>query len=174
MMDLSIKASQVVTDASNTSAINSLTPGYGQGRTTRLHWFSGNLTQASNGSFVKNNASPDIAMYAGPHPPVGDIAHAYTLYLFPQPANYSVSALAASGAYYAASSMSRMNFSLAGAITRVGQPIAAEYFTSIASNSTNGTAPMTTSSPIATAAAGKLGVSSALAGLGALAFAILL
>lgn len=176
MLDLSIKASQVVTDASNTSAISSLTPGYGQGRTTRLHWWSGNVTQASNGSFVKSNSSPDVAMYAGPHPPVGDVAHAYTLYLFPQPANYSLPAVAAAGTYSATSTSDRMNFSLAQTVSQVGSPLAAEYFTSIASNATaNGTATASaTSTPIATAAAARLGIGSTLAGLGALGFAMLM
>lgn len=166
MLDLDIKFSQVVKNASNTSAYDSLTPGYGPQRTTKLHWWSGNLTQSANGSFVKSNGSPDPAPYDSPAPPPGDMAHAYAFYLFPQPANYTLPAVAVAGTYTDLKAPARLNYTLAGTIAAVGQPIAGNYMR--VQNTTNST----TGSPINPSnGAGKLTVSAALTGAAALAFA---
>lgn len=187
LVDLSILRSQV-----NASDPSTLAPGLGQNRTTRLHWWQGNLTQSSNGSFV--SSSSPLAPYAGPMPPLNDIPHDYVFYLLNQPANFTPPASAVAGVYQSARSTARYNFSIADVVAQVGGPVAANYMrvqnmnntanatatgTGAASASSGVVASSSTGSPIpftGSAAAGGIGSTSiaALVGLGAMGFAFAL
>lgn len=138
MLDLSIPDSDVV---SNTSEYPTLTPGISANRTTRLHWWQGNLTQTLSSSnhmdmstgrsedLFKNHSEP-LAEYTSPRPREGDIAHYYTLYLFEQPNDFVPSQAALDGWQYSQMSDYRFNFSLAPIVEQVGQPVAANYLLS--------------------------------------------
>lgn len=128
LIDLSIPASLI--DVSDTSV---LVPGAGPNRTTRLHWWAGNLTTDDttttttiNGTLVPS--SPPVAPYNGPRPPMGDIAHYYTFYLFNQ-GNYTVPPEVAAG-NYSGFSDGRMNFNVTPIVDQLGQPIAANFILS--------------------------------------------
>ena len=115
-----------------------LAPGLGPNRTTRLHWWAGNLTQTTSGTFT--NSSAALAEYGGPNPPLGDIPHTYVFYLFPQPANYTPLAAALAGDFVSASAAARVNFSLLAVIEQVGNPVASNFFrTQNPNNTVNGT-----------------------------------
>ncbi|RDW63436.1 hypothetical protein BP6252_10981 [Coleophoma cylindrospora] len=132
MLDLTIPDSDVTSDVTQYST---LVEGLGANRTTRLHWWGGNYTLSSDGTFV--NSSDCLAEYTSPRPRQGDIAHTYTLYLFNQPANYTPPEEALNGSLYDQTSESRFNFSLTDVADIVGGPLAANYFTSEYTNSTS-------------------------------------
>lgn len=175
MVDLSIPASRLVDEGADPAT---LVPGLGEGRTTRLHYWQGNVTQSANGTFVAS--SPALAPYSGPMPPAGDGLHAYTFYLFAQPADYSVPAEAAAGTFQNISSSSRMNFSVTAQEADLGMPLAANYIRTETpaanATATNGTAGAAnpTVAPF-TGAAAKVGAGAGvvLAGVGMLAFSML-
>lgn len=62
-------------------------------------------------------------------PPLNDIPHTYTFYLFAQPANFSLPAWDAGRIYNPISVSARMNFSVTAvaAVPGVGPPLAATY-----------------------------------------------
>jgi phosphatidylethanolamine-binding protein len=60
-------------------------------------------------------------------PPLNDIPHTYTFYLFDQPANFSLPVWDAGRDYFDARSMDRMNFSVHALADVAGAPIAANY-----------------------------------------------
>lgn len=157
LVDLSIPQSTI-----NTTGAQA--PGLEPCRTTRLHWFQQNLTQTSNGTFTSTSAP--IAAYGGPMPPLNDVPHTYTFYLFPQPANFSLPAWDAGRVYNPISVYARMNFSVQAIAAGVGQPLAGNYIrvqnpnntatgtasngtcpSSLSSNGTNGTNGTTVASP---------------------------
>lgn len=115
----------------------SLVPGLGPDRTTRLHWWASNVTQTSEGAFI--NRSAPIADYGGPMPPLNDIAHTYVLYLFGQPANFSLPAEFLEGYFNPISADTRLNFSVSAVAEWVGAPLAANYFRVQNPNNTNST-----------------------------------
>lgn len=86
LIDLSIPSSRV-----NASALDPvqlpLAPGLGAGRTTRLHFWQAGLTFSLNGTLI--NTTEPVALYNGPAPPPGDIAHDYVFYLFEQEAGFA-------------------------------------------------------------------------------------
>ena len=131
MIDLSLPASRL---AGVDPAL--IAPGAGENRTTRLHWWAGNLTSTSFegmesnttypfASFLVSNDTP-VASYQGPGPPEGDSAHYYVFYLFEQPENFTLPANAASG-NYSGYLDGRINFNVTPVIEAAGQPLAATY-----------------------------------------------
>lgn len=124
-------------------------------------------------------------------PPLNDIPHTYTFYLFSQPANFSLPAYDAGRNYTAPSASTRMNFSITAISDAVGAPILANYIrvqnpgNNATGSYSNGTCPAsltgnatgTGSAPAATYTGGaaSLGgaVSMAMAVGGAVAFAML-
>lgn len=57
-------------------------------RVELLHWLASNVTLDGNSSSLVIPAGE--AEYRQPSPPVGDVPHAYTFILFPQPENFSI------------------------------------------------------------------------------------
>ena len=82
LVDLSIPAAIVSPSTLNPKYQLPLAPGLGSNRSTRLHFFQAGLKFSPSGSLI--NTTQPIAYYNGPQPPVGDIAHSYVFYLFPQ------------------------------------------------------------------------------------------
>ena len=80
-------------------------------------------------------------------PPLNDIPHTYTFYLFRQPLNFTLPAWDAGRVYTAPSASTRMNFSVTAISDVAGMPIAANYIRVQNPNSTapgtadNGTCP---------------------------------
>lgn len=152
LLDLSIP----LVSLTNTT---NLVPGLQADRTTRLHWWNLDVTQLPNGTFTTPTSnSTSAALYGGPMPGAGDIAHTYTLYLLPQPANYTLPAAIISGLYNPISVYSRMNFSIEALVASVGEPVAATYFrvqnttgTTTANSSTTTTTALGTAAVNATA-----------------------
>lgn len=147
MIDYSLPAARVFP---NETDFGSLVPGIGENRTTRLHWWQGNFTLASadeedgnateTGSLVRANVSGPGA-YQGPMPPENDTAHIYTLFLFNQPENFTLTPVTANGSTIDLVDVPRANFSLSLVTEQTGDPIAANYFltafnTTAVSNST--------------------------------------
>lgn len=60
-------------------------------------------------------------------PPLNDIPHTYTFYLFPQPSNFSLPAYDSGRDLFAASASDRMNFSVSAIADVVGSPILGNY-----------------------------------------------
>ncbi|KAK5122516.1 hypothetical protein LTR85_004100 [Meristemomyces frigidus] len=148
LVDLAIPQSSITTTGPE------FYPGLVYCRTTRLHWYQGNLTQTSNGTFASNSSA--IATYGGPAPGLDDIAHTYTFYLFKQPDNFTLPAWDAGRTYNPISVYDRMNFSVDAIAAVAGAPIAANYFRVQDPNNTaygtadNGTCPLnstTTATP---------------------------
>lgn len=127
-----------------------LAQGLEQCRTTRLHWLQTGLTQRANGSFAASTMA--IAEYGmstslstsfsfrshtlavqltislgGPMPPLNDIPHTYTFYLFHQPSNFTLPAYDAGRNLTAAPAEDRMNFSATAIASVAGAPILANY-----------------------------------------------
>jgi hypothetical protein len=124
MLDLTIPDSDVTTNATST-----LVPGIAQNRTTRLHWWTSNLHQTSNGSFVSASTGP--APYTAPRPREGDIPHTYVQYLFEQTPFFQFSEEVFEGLYFSGMSNDRFNYTLKPIVEMVGEPVAANYFTSV-------------------------------------------
>lgn len=63
-------------------------------RVQLLHWLAPNVTLGSSNSSGPTplNVPVGFAPYLQPSPPVGDVPHAYTFIVFPQPANFSIPA----------------------------------------------------------------------------------
>ncbi|KAH4058790.1 hypothetical protein HBH50_231350 [Parastagonospora nodorum] len=95
-------------------------------RVPLLHWMATNVTsQGSSGALdVPNSPVP----YLQPSPPVGDVPHAYTFIVFPQPANFTVPAKYLA---LAQNQSLRVGFNTSAFIAEVGlkQAIAANYIT---------------------------------------------
>ncbi|KAF2715903.1 hypothetical protein K431DRAFT_236623 [Polychaeton citri CBS 116435] len=121
-----------------------LAPGLGEGRSTRLHWLQTDLSQTANGSFYSTSAP--LAFYTGPMPPPGDIAHTYTFYLFPQPANFSLPPADAGRNFSALEAFDRFNFSVTAISDVLGPPIAANYYRVQNTSSTTSPTPSGTGS----------------------------
>jgi len=165
----------------NTTDFASLVPGdsnLGANRTTRLHWWMDNVTQAADGTFSGNST---LADYEGPQPPAGDVPHEYTIFLFNRPSSFVP--MANSEAFYDASTYNgddRMNFSVPALAAQLGNPIASRYFTVVRGNGTATAAGNTTTSkPTSTAmpytgAASRVGMTVSGLGLVALVSALLL
>ncbi|KAK5111343.1 hypothetical protein LTR62_005183 [Meristemomyces frigidus] len=101
-------------------------PGLELCRSTRLHWFQGDVMQSrDNGTLIGNGAA--IAPYAGPKPGLNDIRHTYTFYLFPQPVGFVLPIWDAGRDYSSIAASARMNFSVQAVADEVGPPIAASY-----------------------------------------------
>lgn len=59
-------------------------------RVQLLHWMVTNVTIGGNSQSGPLNIGNSPVPYLQPSPPVGDVPHAYTFIIFPQPANFSV------------------------------------------------------------------------------------
>ena len=123
MVDVSLPLANLAQNRSSDPA-----PGLGQNRTTRLHWWSSNVTQASDGTLtIPASSDALIAPYNNPSPPPGDTPHTYVLYLLPggftEGQQYRQ--------FFNASSSNRNNFNLPDLLSHsqtLGGPIAATYF----------------------------------------------
>jgi len=95
-------------------------------RVPLLHWMATNVTSEGTSGALNIPNSP--VPYLQPSPPVGDVPHAYTFIVFPQPANFTVPekylALAQNQSL-------RVGFNTSAFIEEVGlkQAIAANYIT---------------------------------------------
>lgn len=87
-------------------------------RVQLVHWVATNVSLATP---LNIPAAP--VPYLQPSPPVGDVPHAYTFMLFPQPANFSIPAA------YANLSMNRVGFNTSKFVADAGlvNPLAANY-----------------------------------------------
>lgn len=131
MIDLNLPASRL-------SGIDPslIAPGAGENRTTRLHWWAGNLSSTAMEGMESNetypfesflvSSDPAVATYQGPGPPQGDSEHYYVFYLFAQPENFTLTANAASG-NYSGYLDGRINFNVTPVIEAVGEPLAATF-----------------------------------------------
>ncbi|KAF2870999.1 phosphatidylethanolamine-binding protein [Massariosphaeria phaeospora] len=93
------------------------------GRSELLHWLVSGVTLADDGTTLTFPTAGEAA-YVPPNPPVGDIAHAYTILLFAQPDNFAVPE------QFAGVLESRINFNSSAFVAAAGlaQPLAANYF----------------------------------------------
>lgn len=113
-------------------------------RVQLLHYLASNITLArDNRTLVLPVSASAEAPYRQPSPPVGDFPHAYTVLLFPQPANFSIPAA------FAQVLTDRVFFNTSAfvAATRLGNPMAANYFRV---QNTTGTATTTFPPPAST------------------------
>ncbi|RAL16788.1 uncharacterized protein BO97DRAFT_420182 [Aspergillus homomorphus CBS 101889] len=124
MLDLNIPDSDVTT----VDKYGTLVPGLAANNTTRLHWWGGNFTLEGR-TFV--NSSAALAPYTAPRPR-DSTEHSYTMYLFKQPKGCVPSEAAVEGVYYDQTADARFNFSLAPIVAAVGEPVAATYSVSSA------------------------------------------
>jgi phosphatidylethanolamine-binding protein (PEBP) family uncharacterized protein len=94
-------------------------------RVQLLHWMAANVTLGSSNSSGATplNIPVGVVPYLQPSPPVGDVPHAYTFIVFPQPANFSVPA------QYADLAQNRVGFNTSQFLkdAGLGQAIAANY-----------------------------------------------
>ncbi|KAI4184798.1 MAG: hypothetical protein L6R41_004497 [Letrouitia leprolyta] len=86
LVDLSIPSSRVNASQLEPEQLPVAT-GVGVNRTTRLHFWQAGLTFSNNATLV--NTTQPVALYNGPQPPAGDIAHDYVFYLFEQGAGFA-------------------------------------------------------------------------------------
>ncbi|KAF1956559.1 PEBP-like protein, partial [Byssothecium circinans] len=94
-------------------------------RVQLLHYLASNVAIGSDGRTLTLSANASTeASYRQPNPPVGDTAHAYTVLLFAQPANFSIPAA------FRQVLTDRVPFNTSAfvAAARLGSPIAANYF----------------------------------------------
>ena len=156
----------------NLSTPGSLAQGLASNRTTHLHWFVTNVTEDSKGILAPHsgNGSRQVATYAAPSPPKGDINHTYVMFLWNQPKTYT---LPKNNTYGTATNTSRNNFSVSALVAKVGNPVAANYFRVSYDNTIKNT---TTTSKSAGVMSVKIDSWSTfvVAGFGAVAFAFLL
>ncbi|KAF2827507.1 PEBP-like protein [Ophiobolus disseminans] len=89
-------------------------------RVQLLHWLASNVTIGSNNAL---NVPVGQVPYLQPSPPVGDVPHAYTFIVFPQPANFSIPE------QYANLTQNRVGFNTSKFVADagLGQAIAANY-----------------------------------------------
>lgn len=89
-------------------------------RVQLLHWLASNVTLGSNNAL---NVPVGQVPYLQPSPPVGDVPHAYTFIVFPQPANFSIPA------QYADLAQNRVGFNTSKFVSDagLGQALAANY-----------------------------------------------
>jgi hypothetical protein len=60
-------------------------------RVQLIHWLAPNVTLSNaTGSVIPLNIPIGAVPYLQPSPPVGDVPHAYTFIIFPQPADFSI------------------------------------------------------------------------------------
>lgn len=106
-------------------------------RVQLLHWLTANIP-ANSTRLTPPAESAALAPYRQPSPPAGDIAHAYTLLLFAQPANFSVPK------QFLDVLQSRVPFDVKAFVTAagLGTPLASNYFKV---QEANGTATATSS-----------------------------
>jgi hypothetical protein len=94
-------------------------------RVQLLHWMAANVTLGSGNSSGATplNIPVGVVPYLQPSPPVGDVPHAYTFIVFPQPANFSVPA------QYADLAQNRVGFNTSQFLkdAGLGQALAANY-----------------------------------------------
>jgi hypothetical protein len=94
-------------------------------RVQLLHWMAANVTLGSSNSSGMTPLSIPVGVvpYLQPSPPVGDVPHAYTFIVFPQPANFSVPA------QYANLAQNRVGFNTSQFLkdAGLGQALAANY-----------------------------------------------
>jgi hypothetical protein len=94
-------------------------------RVQLLHWLATNVTLGSSNSsgLTPLNIPVGFAPYLQPSPPVGDVPHAYTFIVFPQPANFSIPA------QYTDLAQNRVGFNTSQFVkdAGLGQALAANY-----------------------------------------------
>jgi hypothetical protein len=94
-------------------------------RVQLLHWLATNVVLGSDNSSDTRplNVPVGQAPYLQPSPPVGDVPHAYTFIVFPQPANFTVPA------QYAGLAQNRVGFNTSQFVrdAGLGQALAANY-----------------------------------------------
>ncbi|KAF2024679.1 PEBP-like protein [Setomelanomma holmii] len=94
-------------------------------RVQLLHWLATNVTLGASNSLGSTplNVPNSPVPYLQPSPPVGDVPHAYTFIVFPQPANFSIPS------QYAGLAQSRVPFNVSQFVrdAGLGQALAANY-----------------------------------------------
>lgn len=129
-----------------------------------LHYLASNVTLSprDNRTLVLPPVASTEASYLQPSPPVGDVAHAYTVLLFTQPSNFSIPA----AFRQVLTDRAPFNVSAFRLAAGLENPIAANYFRV---QNTTGTATTTFPPPASTPTNGTSGRPSASAFPGAAA-----